>query len=232
MDPILGPSQLPIIAVTSALSAIVTALAAMFANGQRNRTEREKVRRDERARQEEYFSKNFENLVESYRRQADDYAARMQALESGYKEKIESLEIKMAAMQQKMEALEALVYEEPFFKWSISLEGQYLYCNSKMRNDLFRDRPPDWIYGKRQSDVWPKKAVAVLDRLGETASSRTPRVAILTGVDLLDDGDLYTIVKWGQVDPLRGVVTVYHGQAIKAAVEREVAPQILRSPSC
>jgi hypothetical protein len=224
MDPSLGPNPLPILALTSAFSAVVSALGTVFATSQRNRVQREKARQDERSRQEEYFSKNFENLVESYRRQADDYAARMQGLERGYKEKIESLELKMSAMQQKMEALEALVYEEPFFKWSISLEGQYLYCNSKMRNDLLRDRPPDWIYGKRQSDVWPKKAVEILERLGETVALRTPRVAILTGVDLLDDGDLYTIVKWGQVDPLRGVVTVYHGQAIKAAVELETAP--------
>jgi hypothetical protein len=214
-------SQLPIIALSSVLSAVLTALATILAANQRNRAQREKARLDERSRQELYFSKNFENLVESYRRQADDYAARMEALESGYKAKIEALELKVAAMQHKMEALEALIYEEPFFKWSISLEGQYLYCNSKMRSDLLHDKPPDWIYGKRHDDVWPTTAVDTFERLEENVRSRSPRVAILSGVDLLDDGDLYTVIEWGQVDPLRGVVTVYHGQAIKATVESE-----------
>ncbi len=218
------PNQLPAIAISSVLSAIVTALGTIFATNQRSRAEREKERQDERTRQEHYFSQNFENLVESYRRQADDYAARMQALESGYKAKIESLEFKMSAMQRKMEALEALVYEEPFFKWSTSLEGQYLYCNSKMRNDLLHDKPPDWIYGKLHGDVWPKTAVQQFERLDEMVRSRTPRVAIVTAIDLLDDGDLYTVIMWGQVDPLRGVVTVYHGQAIKATVEGQMAP--------
>ncbi|HLW90544.1 MAG TPA: hypothetical protein VKS78_04490 [Roseiarcus sp.] len=213
-------SQLPIIAISSALSALASALGTIFAANQRHRIEREKTRQDERSRQELYFSTNFENLVESYRRQADDYAGRMLALESGYKAKIEALELKMAAMQQKMEALEALVYEEPFFKWSISLEGQYLYCNSKMRSELLHDRPSDWIYGKRHGDIWPNKAVELFESLDERVRSRSPRVAIVTGVDLLDDGDFYTVIKWGQFDPLRGVVTVYHGQAIKATVER------------
>jgi hypothetical protein len=212
-------SQLPIIAISSALSAFVTAVGTIFATSQRHRIEREKARQDERSRQEHYFSNNFENLVESYRRQADDYAGRMLALESGYKAKIDALELKMAAMQLKMEALEALVYEEPFFKWSTSLEGQYLYCNSKMRGELLRDKPSDWIYGKRHGDVWPKKAVELFENLDEMVRSRSPRVAIVTGLDLLDDGDLYTVVKWGQFDPLRGVVTVYHGQAIKATAE-------------
>ncbi len=211
---------MPIIAISSALSAFVTALGTIFATGLRRRNERERARQDERSRQEQYFSKNFVNLVESYRRQADDYAGRMLALESGYKAKIEELEFKMAAMQLKMEALEGLVYEEPFFKWSISPEGQYLYCNSKMRSELLHDEPSDWIYGKRHGDVWPKKAVALFEGLDERVRSRSPRVAIVTGVDLLDDGDLYTVIKWGQFDPLRGVVTVYHGQAIKATVER------------
>lgn len=222
MDPhFVDVSQLPAIALSSVLSAMVTALATIFAISQRTRAEREKARVDERMRQEFYFSKNFENLVESYRRQADDYAARMQALESGYTAKIESLEAKVTAMQQKMEALEALIYEEPFFKWSVSLEGQYLYCNSKMRADLLHDKPPDWIYGKRHDEVWPQPAVDTFERLEATVRSRSPRVAILTGVDLLNDGDLYTVIEWGQVDPLRGVVSVYHGQAIKAAVERK-----------
>jgi hypothetical protein len=212
-------SQLPLIALSSVLSAVLTALTTVFAASQRNRAEREKARLDERSRLEAYFSTNFENLVESYRRQADDYAARMQALESGYKAKIDSLELKMAAMQQKIEALEALIYEEPFFKWSISREGQYLYCNSKMRSDLLHDKPPDWVYGKRHDDVWPQTAVDTFERLEDNVRSRSPRVAILSGVDLLDDGDLYTVIEWGQVDPLRGVVTVYHGQAIKATVE-------------
>jgi hypothetical protein len=222
MDPhFVDVSQLPAIALSSVLSAGVTALATVIATSQRSRAEREKARLDERSRLEHYFSKNFENLIESYRRQADDYAARMQALESGYKSKIDALELKVAAMQQKMDALEALIYEEPFFKWSVSIEGQYLYCNSKMRADLLHDKPPDWIYGKRHDEVWPQAAVDAFERLEDTVRSRSPRVAILTGVDLLDDGDLFTVIEWGQVDPLRGVVSVFHGQAIKAAVERK-----------
>ena len=92
-----------------------------------------------------------------------------------------------------------------------------------MRNELLHDKTPDWIYGKRHSDVWPKEAVQTFERLNEMVRSRSPRVAIFTGVDLLRDGDLYTVVKWGQVDPLRGVVTIYHGQAIKAVVEGHTA---------